>query len=262
MRNPKGEPTRNNDGAGDVLNRIRTGRATCVVGLIVAVALPSWLPAAGEAAPGVSRASTTIAAGVYHTLALKTDGSLWSFGSNLYGELGTTTNAGVTHIIGFGVPNSTPTQVMTGVKEIAAGGYFSLAFNGFYAAASSYTPLVPARLLESRLGAITVDGLSQGTGFRAAGSVTELQVSGRGGVPADASAAVLNVTVTGAQGDGFVTVWPCGTDKPNASSLNFAAGQTIANAVITKVGSGGKVCLSTSTATHLLADINGYEVAS
>jgi hypothetical protein len=88
--------------------------------------------------------------------------------------------------------------------------------------------------------------------------VTELQVTGRHGVPGDASAAVLNVTVTGAQGDGFVTVWPCGTPMPNASSLNFTSGQTIPNAVITKIGAGGKVCMFTTAATFLLADINGY----
>jgi Fibronectin type III domain len=125
----------------------------------------------------------------------------------------------------------------------------------------SLAPLVPGRLLESRPGASTVDGVSQGVGVRPAGSVTELQVTGRHGVPADASAAVLNVTVTGAQGDGFVTVWPCGTTMPNASSLNFTSGQTIPNAVITKIGAGGKVCLFTTAATYLLADINGYETA-
>jgi hypothetical protein len=55
-----------------------------------------------------------------------------------------------------------------------------------------------------------------------------------------------------------VTVWPCGADRPNASSLNFVSGQTIPNAVITKVGAGGKVCIYTTTATHVIADINGY----
>jgi hypothetical protein len=80
---------------------------------------------------------------------------------------------------------------------------------------------VPGRLLESRPGATTVDGLSQGIGLRAAGSVTELQVTGSDGVPDDASAVVLNVTVAGAQGAGFVTVWPCCMDRPNVSSPNF-----------------------------------------
>ena len=39
-----------------------------------------------------------------------------------------------------------------------------------------------------------------------------------------AAAVVLNVTVTGAQGSGFVTVFPCGEALPTASNLNFVAG--------------------------------------
>ena len=92
--------------------------------------------------------------------------------------------------------------------------------------------------------------------------MTEVVVAGRGGVPTDASAVVLNVTVTGAQAAGFVTVYPCGTPRPNASNLNFATGSTIPNLVIAKVGAGGKVCLFTSAGTHLIADVNGYFLAS
>ena len=91
-----------------------------------------------------------------------------------------------------------------------------------------------------------------------AGSVIELPVAGRGGVPVDASAAVLNVTVTDAQGAGFVTVFPCGQPRPLASTLNYVTGSTVANAAITKIGDGGKVCLLTSAATHLIADVTGY----
>ena len=117
--------------------------------------------------------------------------------------------------------------------------------------------LVPGRLLDTR-GPATVDGLQEGGGARAAGVTTEVQITGRYGVPGDAAAVVLNVTATGTQAPGFVTVWPCGVEKPNASSLNFDAGATIPNAVITKIGVGGKVCLSSSAATNLLVDINGY----
>jgi hypothetical protein len=91
-----------------------------------------------------------------------------------------------------------------------------------------------------------------------AGTVYELQVAGRGGVPADASAAVLNVTANDAASAGFATVWPCGSGRPNASSLNFAEGATIPNAVITKLGAGGKVCFFTSATTHLIVDVNGF----
>lgn len=45
---------------------IRTWRTTCVIGMIVALALPT-------ATPGPA-----IAAGATHSLALKVDGSLWT----------------------------------------------------------------------------------------------------------------------------------------------------------------------------------------
>jgi Fibronectin type III domain/Carbohydrate binding domain len=125
--------------------------------------------------------------------------------------------------------------------------------------AVAFGPLVPGRLLDSRSGSATVDGQFAGIGQRAAGSVTELQVTGRHGVPVDASAVVLNVTVTDPKAAGYVTVWPCGSPQPNASNLNFDTGVTIPNAVITKIGAGGKVCLFTTAATHLITDINGYQ---
>jgi hypothetical protein len=53
-------------------------------------------------------------------------------------------------------------------------------------------------------------------------------------------------------------VYPCGIEPPNASNLNVATGETVANTVITKVGPGGKVCLYNSGPTHLIADVNGY----
>ena len=34
--------------------------------------------------------------------------------------------------------------------------------------------------------------------------------------------------------------------------------RTIANAVITKIGEGGKVCVFTQRSTHLVADVNAY----
>ena len=130
--------------------------------------------------------------------------------------------------------------------------------NGYYGPVSAYVPLVPARLLETRTGGSTVDGSYNGTGLVALGSVNELAVGGRGGVPGSAAGVVLNVTVTEPAADGFVTVYACGSDRPTASNLNFAAGQTIANAVATKVGAGGKVCLFSSQATHLVVDVAGF----
>ncbi|HUF99256.1 MAG TPA: S8 family peptidase [Ilumatobacter sp.] len=123
--------------------------------------------------------------------------------------------------------------------------------------AGSFGALEPARVLDSRVGGLTVDGGFAGVGVRGAGSVTELLVVGRGGVPVDAGAVVLNVTVTEPEVAGFVSVFPCGGVQPNASSVNYVAGQTVANAVVAKVGVAGKVCVYTLGTAHLIVDVNG-----
>ena len=77
--------------------------------------------------------------------------------------------------------------------------------------------------------------------MRAGGTTTALTVAARGGVSDDADAVVLNVTVTDPQAAGYITVYPCGSEQPNTSSINYTAGSTIANAVIVKVGYAGQV---------------------
>jgi photosystem II stability/assembly factor-like uncharacterized protein len=120
--------------------------------------------------------------------------------------------------------------------------------------------LVPARLLETRSGPgmLTVDHLYEGGGMVPPGSVVELPVAGRGGVAGDAGSVVLNLTVTQPLAAGFVTVFPCGASRPNASTVNYLAGSTVANSVISKVGVDGKVCLFTLAATHLIVDVGVY----
>src|SRR4029078_8354302 len=85
-----------------------------------------------------------------------------------------------------------------------------------------------------------------------------LTVVGRGGVPADATAVVLNVTVTEPNASGFITVFPCGEGRPNAANLNFVGNQTVPNMAISRVGAGGAVCLYANETKHLVVDVNGY----
>jgi hypothetical protein len=129
--------------------------------------------------------------------------------------------------------------------------------NGAFTDGSGVVSLTPARLLETRVGASTVDGVQQGLGRRGAGSTVEVAVAGRGGVPANAAAVMLNVTAVSPGAGGFVTVFPCGEPRPNASNLNYAAGDVVANAVLSKVGAGGRVCVFTSADADIIVDVNG-----
>ena len=77
-------------------------------------------------------------------------------------------------------------------------------------------------------------------------------------VPADATAVALNVTMTETQGDGYATVWPCGTPRPEASNVNYTKGSTVANGVVAPIGADGSVCVYTYANSHLLVDIAGW----
>jgi hypothetical protein len=101
-----------------------------------------------------------------------------------------------------------------------------------------------------------------GGGAVAGGTVRELAIAGQNGVPADAKAVALNVTAVNPDGPGFVTVYPCDTAIPGTSSLNYAGGQTVPNAVVVRPGDGGKVCFYTPTTVDIIVDVQGYFTAS
>ncbi|MGB8861236.1 MAG: hypothetical protein WCC60_18405 [Ilumatobacteraceae bacterium] len=112
--------------------------------------------------------------------------------------------------------------------------------NTAFAAAPGFTGVTPARLLDTRNG-VGAPAAPVGP----AGSIN-LQVTGRGGVPASGvTAVVLNVTAASPTATSYLTVWPTGAAQPNASNLNYVAGQTVPNLVIVKVGTGGQVSLFT-----------------
>jgi uncharacterized protein YkwD len=81
------------------------------------------------------------------------------------------------------------------------------------------------------------------------------------GVPVDATGVALNVTATAPSAGGFVSVYSCDAGWSGASSLNFTAGQTVANFAPSAVGGSRTVCLRSSVSTHLIVDVIGYWTA-
>jgi hypothetical protein len=60
---------------------------------------------------------------------------------------------------------------------------------------SDFAAVTPGRLLDTRPGMETVDGLQAGVGRMAAGTTIDIEIGGRSGVPADGAGSVmLNVT--------------------------------------------------------------------
>ena len=79
---------------------------------------------------------------------------------------------------------------------------------------------------------------------------------------AGVDAVVVNVTATEPTANSFVTLWPSGVARPNASNLNMTPGRTVPNLVIVKAGANGKISLYNDAGfAHLLVDVVGYVTA-
>jgi SpoIID/LytB domain protein len=125
-------------------------------------------------------------------------------------------------------------------------GSFGRSGTGTATALAGFAPLVPSRLVDTRPG-----------GPVAGGSVVRVPTAGHGGVPANATAVVVNVAAADAGGPGYLTVFPCGTAPPLASNVNFGAGGNVANLATVQLG-GGDVCVFTSTRTGIVVDAAGW----
>lgn len=224
-----------------------------------------------------------------HACAVEAAGTVKCWGENFYGQIGdggTTPSPGTT---------STPSTVtgVTNAIDVAAGDHHSCAIsatevkcwgrgvtgglgpNGtgvrvttpvivdlsaldLSGGAAPFSTMAGTRVFDSRPGGITADGQHAGSGALAAGTATTVTVGGRLGIPADADTVAVNLTVTGASGAGYATLYPCAGALPTVSSINFGPGQTVANLAVSQL-SGGQVCVFVAGAdAHVILDIEGY----
>jgi hypothetical protein len=118
--------------------------------------------------------------------------------------------------------------------------------------AARYRAVTPERVIDTRDPALVAV-----PGRLAGGTELAFQLAGHAGLPADASAAVLNLTVTNPAAAGFVRAYPCGAEA-NVSNINFDPGQTTANLAVTRLAPGGRVCFRSLVATDLVVDLAGW----
>ncbi|QMU79498.1 PKD domain-containing protein [Streptacidiphilus sp. PB12-B1b] len=133
-------------------------------------------------------------------------------------------------------------------------GYYTTDASG--SAASTFTSTAPARLLDTR----------QATGISTAGAITNgtvsLNVAGQDGVPADATAVVLNLTATGTTGGGFLEAYPEGARAPGVSNVNWTAAKTtVAGLAVVPLGADGHVSIKVAGTSQVVADVFGYFTA-
>jgi len=119
-------------------------------------------------------------------------------------------------------------------------------FAGGATGPGGFAGLTPVRVLDTDPGCLSSAGRT-------------VALAGQYGIPGDASAVVLNLTVAGPGGAGFARAWPAGEAMPLAANINYAAGQTLANQVQVKLGAGGAVQLYSSFGCPRAAvDVLGY----
>lgn len=116
--------------------------------------------------------------------------------------------------------------------------------------------ITPQRLVDTRTGGAALHNTIKGRIGPGSPLVVPAGVSS--GVPADATAAMLNVTVVGPASAGYLTVYPCGTAVPNASNVNYAAFSVRPNLVAATIGAGDAVCLFAEQPTDVLVDLAGW----
>jgi alpha-tubulin suppressor-like RCC1 family protein len=146
------------------------------------------------------------------------NGSIYCWGSNASGQLGTGSNT----------PALTPQPILVENGQ------------SFVAVAQ------PIRMLDTR----------ESTPI-AVGTTRDLAIAGSFGVPANATAVALNIAAVAPQGAGHLRIFPTGTPLPTASVLNFAAGKNTPNHVIVKLGGGGVTTYAGNT-TNVIIDLAGY----
>jgi hypothetical protein len=120
--------------------------------------------------------------------------------------------------------------------------------SGWTTGATDFTGSTPNRLLDTR---------PTNTPLRS-GEERRLQVAGQPGIGANATIAALNVTIDKPAGAGWVVAYPCG-QVTNGSTVNFRAGETVANLTLVAL-SGGAVCLRSYGDVQVIVDSFGWSV--
>jgi hypothetical protein len=127
-----------------------------------------------------------------------------------------------------------------------------------------YTPINPCRIVDTRTG---------GGGLLGNNDVRDWNVVRPGGnfvdqggensdcaIPAGPAAVLANLVATGSSQPGVLFASAFNQPAPTASTLNYAGGQTIANAVIVPIaiGQAKELHVFVSTGTHVVVDVLGY----
>ena len=127
-------------------------------------------------------------------------------------------------------------------------GYFSA--NG-----GAFVPVAPQRLVDTR------DGRGGRLGQLGQAETFAVTLANGSPVPPSAKGVIVNVTAADSSIPSFVTTWPTGVARPNASTMNPRPGVPVPNQAYLKLGPGGSLDVyNNSGSTDIIVDIFGYTV--
>jgi hypothetical protein len=120
----------------------------------------------------------------------------------------------------------------------------------------NFVPVTPCRIADTRNSVGPFGGPTLSSGSSRSFPI----LSGSCGIPSNAAAYALNITVVPKGSLGYITMWPTGQAQPLVSTLNSLDGRLKADAAIVPAGSGGAVSVYATDTTDVVLDINGYFV--
>ena len=177
-------------------------------------------------------------AGIYYSLALKNDGTIWGWGHNDVGQFGNSGTSDSTIPVsgpgGFVIPPISPPTAL------------------------HFVPVTPCRIADTR----NATGPFGGPSITGGTSRSFTIPSSACGIPSTAAAYSINVTVVPHTTLGYLTLWPTGQALPLASTLNSLDGRVKANAAIVPAGTSGAISVYVTDTTDVILDINGYFVST
>ena len=149
----------------------------------------------------------------------------------------------------FTVMNSSPGTAHV-VADVSA-----YVLDGTVTGSGMFVPLTPTRVLDTRPGYGGAGAIGPN-----ASTVMTVNITGAGGLPVTSiSGIVLNVTAVPSAG-GYLTVYPADVAAPNASNVNFTAGQVVPNLVAVKTSTARQVAIRNASpgSTNIVVDAAGY----
>ncbi len=130
----------------------------------------------------------------------------------------------------------------------------------------SFRAITPCRIVDTRNVSAPLIG-DVARSFHVDNSAVSGIIAAQGGdctevAPAEMAGIAVNITVVRPTGSGFVTLYPEGDARPNASVTNFISGQVTANSTVVKtpIASGADFQLYALNTVNVVVDLLGYFV--